>query len=190
MLVCPTSERRLFVANFHQMIGMVGRYWRLIRLTLTHRVDTVVSSETLLHFQMLHTQATEFVESLDEAGEKDREIAELARYRDAADRALFCLWEIMCELEQLELLVRLHEVGDDERPLFERIIDLTEANCDPRRFGTGVDAAEEMLFELEEPDLRYVLEQYVDRAGELRLAIDDARGALVQRPTYVEEIRP
>ena len=47
-----------------------------------------------------------------------------------------------------------------------------------------------MLFELEEPDLRYVLEQYVDRAGELRLAIDDARGALVQRPTYVEEIRP
>lgn len=189
-LVCPTSERRLFVANFHQMIGMVGRYWHLIRLTLTHRVDTVVSSETLLHFQMLHTQATEFVESLDEAGEKDREIAELARYRDAADRALFCLWEIMCELEQLELLVRLHEVGDDERPLFERIIDLTEANCDPRRFGTGVDAAEEMLFELEEPDLRYVLEQYVDRAGELRLAIDDARGALVQRPTYVEEIRP
>ena len=189
-LVCPTSERRLFVANFNQMIGMVGRYWGLVRLTLTHRVDTVVSSETLLHFQMLHTQASEFVESLGQGGEGDREIAELAHYRDAAERALFCLWEIMCELEQLELLVRLREVGDDERPLFERIIDLAEANCDPRRFGTGVDEAEELLFELDEPDLRYVLEQYVDRAGELRLAIDDAQGALVQKPAYVEEIRP
>ena len=34
-----------------------------------------------------------------------------------------------------------------------------------------------------------MLEQYVDRAGELRLAIDDAQGALVRRPTYVEEVR-
>ena len=189
-LVCPTSDRRLFAANVRQMFGMVARYWDLVRTTLTERVDTVVSSETLLHFQMLHSQASEFVEALGEPGaQDDREIAELARYRDAADRMLFCLWEIMCELEQLELLVRLREVGEGERATFEKIIDLAESHCEPERFGTGVDAAEELVFQLDEPDLRYVLEQYVDRAGELRLAIDDARGALVEKPSYLSEVR-
>lgn len=188
-LVCPTSDRRLFAANVRQMFDMVARYWELVRATLTHRVDTVVSSETLLHFQMVHSQAAGFVEELGARGEKDREIAELARYREAADRMLFCLWEIMCELEQLEFLVRLREVRPEERGVFERIVDLAEAHCEPERFGTGVEAARELLEDLAEPDLRYVIGQYVERAGELRAAIDDAQGALVEKPSYVDEVR-
>ena len=188
-LICPTSDRRLFVANMRQMLDMVRRSWELVRTTLDERVDTVVSSETLLHFQMVHSQAAGFVEELASAGEKNREIAALAQYHNAAERMLFCLWALMCELEQLELLVRLREVREDERKTFETIIDLAEANCEPERFGTNVDAAEELLFKLSGPDLRYVLQQYVDRAGELRLAIDDARGALVERPSYLDEIR-
>ena len=188
-LVCPTSDRRLFVANMRQMLDMVERSWELVRTTLDSRVDTVVTSETLLHFQMVHSRAAGFVESLGQEGEKNAEIAELTQYKDAAQRMLFCLWELMCELEQLELLVRLHEVREDERRTFERIIELAQANCAPERFGTSVDEAEELIFKLSEPDLRYVLQQYVDRAGELRLAIDDARGALVERPSYMDEIR-
>ena len=188
-LVFPTSDRRLFVANMRQMLDMVERSWELVRTTLDERVDTVVSSETLLHFQMVHSQAAGFVEELGAGGEKNPEIAELAQYRDAAERMLFCLWALMCELEQLELLVRLREVRDDERRVFEEIINLAVAHCEPERFGTGVDAAEELLFKLSEPDLRYVIEQYVDRAGELRLAIDDAEGALVERPSYMDEVR-
>ena len=42
---------------------------------------------------------------------------------------------------------------------------------------------------LSEPDLRYVLGQYIERAGELRRAIDDARGALVEKPSYLDEVR-
>ena len=187
--VLPTSDRRLFAADVRQLFAMVRRTWRLVRETLDDRVDTVVSSERLLHFQMVHTQANSLLESISAAGEKNAEIAEVARYGDAAERMLFCLWEIGCELEQLELLVRLGAVRDDEREAFRAIVSLAESHCDPRRFGTGVDEAEVMAMGLADPDLRYVLQQYVDRAGELRLAVDDARGALVERPSYLDEVR-
>ena len=188
-LVCPTSDRRLFVANVRQMFDMIERYWDLVRETLVGRVDTVVSSETLLHFQMVHTQAARFVEELGRDGEKDPEVVELARYRNAAERATFCLWEIMCELEQLELMVRLREVRPEEHRTFTKIVELAQSNCDPRRFGTGVADARGLVARLSEPDLRYVLGQYIERAGELRRAIDDARGALVEKPTYLDEVR-
>ena len=188
-LVCPTSDRRLFVANVRQMFDMIEHYWSLVRETLVGRVDTVVSSETLLHFQMVHSQAARFVEGLSNDGEKDPEVAEVARYRNAAERATFCLWEIMCELEQLELMVRLREVRPEEQRTFERIIELAQSNCDPRRFGTGVADARGLVARLSEPDLRYVLGQYIERAGELRRAIDDAEGALVEKPRYLDEVR-
>lgn len=188
-LVLPTSDRRLFAADVRQMFAMVARGWDLVRTTLDERVDTVVSSERLLHFQMVHTQANALLDAIDAGGEKNAEIAEVGRYRNAADRMLFCLWEIMCELEQLELLVRMGVVRREERRVFGRIVALAESRCKPERFGTGVDAAEELVMQLSDPDLRYVLQQYVDRAGELRLALDDARGALVARPSYLDEVR-
>ena len=188
-LVCPMSDRRLFVANVRQMISMVERSWGLVRATLVGRVDTVVSSEELLHFQMVHTQAARFIDALGSDAATDREIAELARYRNAAERALFCLWEIMGELEQLELMARLREVRPEEHEVLGQIIDLAEHNCDPLRFGRDVSDARELVSRLSEPDLRYVLGQYIERAGELRRAIDDAQGALVRKPAYLDEVR-
>ena len=188
-LVCPTSDRRLFLADVRQMFSMVERSWELVRATLVDRVDTVVSSERMLHFQMVHTQAARFIEALGEEGQRDREIAQMARYREAADRALFCLWEIMCELEQLELLVRLRRVRPSEQDVFEQIVDLAEAHCEPERFGRGVEEVRRLIAQLVDKDLRYVLEQYVERAGQLRHAIDDAQGSLVERPSYAEEVR-
>ena len=188
-LVLPTSDRRLFAADARQLFAMVRSDWDLVRRTLDERVDTVVSSERLLHFQMVHTQANALLDAISAAGEKNAEISEVARYRDAADRMLFCLWEIGCELEQLELLVRLGSVRPEERTLFGRVVDLAESRCDPERFGAGVDEAEGMIMGLADEDVRYVLQQYVDRAGELRLAVDDARGALVERPSYLDEVR-
>lgn len=188
-LVLPTSDRRLFAADARQLFAMVRSDWDLVRRTLDERVDTVVSSERLLHFQMVHTQANALLDAISAAGEKNAEISEVGRYRDAADRMLFCLWEIGCELEQLELLVRLGSVRPEERTLFGRVVDLAESRCDPERFGAGVDEAEGMIMGLADEDVRYVLQQYVDRAGELRLAVDDARGALVERPSYLDEVR-
>ena len=188
-LVLPTSDRRLLAADVRQLFAMVRSSWDLVRTTLYERVDTVVSSERLLHFQMVHTQANAVLDSISASGERTAEIAEVARYRDAADRMLFCLWEISCELEQLELMVRMGAVLPEERATFEKVVDLAEAHCDPERFGTGVDKAEELVFGLSDEDLRYVLQQYIDRAGELRLAVDEARGALVKRPRYLDEVR-
>ena len=188
-LVLPTSDRRLLAADVRQLFAMVRSSWDLVRTTLYERVDTVVSSERLLHFQMVHTQANAVLDSISASGERNAEIAEVTRYRDAADRMLFCLWEISCELEQLELMVRMGAVLSEERTTFEKIVDLAEAHCDPERFGTGVDKAEELVFGLSDEDLRYVLQQYIDRAGELRLAVDEARGALVKRPRYLDEVR-
>ena len=168
---------------------MVRSSWDLVRTTLYERVDTVVSSERLLHFQMVHTQANAVLDSISASGERTAEIAEVTRYRDAADRMLFCLWKISCELEQLELMVRMGAVLPEEQATFEKVVDLAEAHCDPERFGTGVDKAEELVFGLSDEDLRYVLQQYIDRAGELRLAVDEARGALVKRPRYLDEVR-
>ena len=188
-LVLPTSDRRLLAADVRQLFAMVRSSWDLVRTTLYERVDTVVSSERLLHFQMVHTQANAVLDSISASGERNAEIAEVTRYRDAADRMLFCLWEISCELEQLELMVRMGAVLSEERATFEKVVDLAEAHCDPERFGTGVDKAEELVFGLSDEDLRYVLQQYIDRAGELRLAVDEARGALVKRPRYLDEVR-
>lgn len=188
-LVLPTSDRRLLAADVRQLFAMVRSSWDLVRTTLYERVDTVVSSERLLHFQMVHTQANAVLDSISASGERTAEIAEVTRYRDAADRMLFCLWEISCELEQLELMVRMGAVLPEERATFEKIVDLAEAHCDPERFGTGVDKVEELVFGLSDEDLRYVLQQYIDRAGELRLAVDEARGALVKRPRYLDEVR-
>ena len=188
-LVLPTSDRRLLAADVRQLFAMVRSSWDLVRTTLYGRVDTVVSSERLLHFQMVHTQANAVLDSISTSGERTAEIAEVTRYRDAADRMLFCLWEISCELEQLELMVRMGAVLPEERATFEKVVDLAEAHCDPERFGTGVDKAEELVFGLSDEDLRYVLQQYIDRAGELRLAVDEARGALVKRPRYLDEVR-
>lgn len=188
-LVLPTSDRRLLAADVRQLFAMVRSSWDLVRTTLYERVDTVVSSERLLHFQMVHTQANAVLDSISASGERNAEIAEVTRYRDAADRMLFCLWEISCELEQLELMVRMGAVLPEERATFEKVVDLAEAHCDPERFGTGVDKAEELVFGLSDEDLRYVLQQYIDRAGELRLAVDEARGALVKRPRYLDEVR-
>lgn len=188
-LVLPTSDRRLFAADVRQMFAMVARGWELVRTTLDERVDTVVSSERLLHFQMVHTQAGALLDAISAGGEKNAEIAEVARYRDAADRMLFCLWEIMCELEQLELLVRLGEVADGERDAFAAIAELAEMNCEPERFGTSVNVVMPLIEELGSEDLRYVLRQYVRQAQGLRLAIDEARGALVRRPSYLSEVR-
>ncbi|MBM6676115.1 FUSC family protein [Olsenella uli] len=188
-LVLPTSDRRLFAADVRQLFAMVRRSWGLVRTTLDERVDTVVSSERLLHFQMLHTQANALLDAISASGEKNAEIAEVARYRDAADRMLFCLWELECELEQLELLVRLGAVGPTERDAFRAVVDLAEARCDPERFGTGVGEAGALIGRLGDEDVRYVLRQYVERAGELRRAVDDARGTLVRRPTYLDELR-
>ncbi len=188
-LVLPTSDRRLLAADVRQLFAMVRSSWDLVRTTLYERVDTVVSSERLLHFQMVHTQANAVLDSISTSGERTAEIAEVTRYRDAADRMLFCLWEISCELEQLELMVRMGAVLPEERATFEKVVDLAEAHCDPERFGTGVDKAEELVFGLSDEDLRYVLQQYIDRAGELRLAVDEARGALVKRPRYLDEVR-
>lgn len=188
-LVLPTSDRRLLAADVLQLFAMVRSSWDLVRTTLYERVDTVVSSERLLHFQMVHTQANAVLDSISASGERNAEIAEVTRYRDAADRMLFCLWEISCELEQLELMVRMGAVLPEEQATFEKVVDLAEAHCDPERFGTGVDKAEELVFGLSDEDLRYVLQQYIDRAGELRLAVDEARGALVKRPRYLDEVR-
>ena len=188
-LVLPTSDRRLFAADVRQLFSMVRRGWDLVRTTLDERVDTVVSSERLLHFQMVHTQAVELLDAISAAGEKNAEIAEVARYKDAAERMLFCLWEISCELEQLELLVRLGAVRDSEREAFVAIVKLAEMNCDPERFGTSVNVVTPLIMDLKSEDLRYVLRQYVDRARELRRAVDEARGALVERPRYLDEVR-
>ncbi len=188
-LVLPTSDRRLFAADVRQLFAMVRRSWGLVRQTLDEPVDTVVSSERLLHFQMVHTQANALLDAISAAGEKNAELADVARYREAADRMLFCLWEIGSELEQLELLVRLGAVGEDDRATFERVASLAEARCDPGRFGTGVDEAEGLIARLSDEDVRYVLRQYVSCAGELRRAVDDARRALVARPRYLDEVR-
>ena len=188
-LVLPMSDRRLFAADVRQLFSMVRSGWSLVRETLEARADTVVTSERLLHFQMVHTQANALLDAITAAGEKNAEIAEVARYRDAVDRMLFCLWEIGCELEQLELLVRLGAVRPEERGVLEQIIDLAEANCDPERFGTGVDEAEALAFHLADSDLRYVLQQYVDRAGRSCASLDDARGALVERPELPGRVR-
>lgn len=188
-LVCPTSDRRLFVANVRQMLGIVERYWDLVHATLVGRVDTVVSSETLLHFQMVHTQAARYVEDLERGAATDPEVAGVARYRNAAERTVSCLWEVMCELEQLELAVRLREVRPEETETFERIIDIAREGCDPQHFGRGLADVRRLIARLSEPDLRYVLGRYVECSERLRRAIDMGQGALVEKPSYLDEIR-
>ena len=182
-LVVPTSDRTLFLANVRQLFGMVERYWELIRKSLHERMDAAAPCEALLHFQMVHTQAAHYIEGLPVSTEQER------GYKLATQHVLFCLWELICELEQLELLVRMGDIDEAEYAnleLFERI---ASDCCQPFAYDKRMGPAEDLLDRFQEEDVRYVLQQYLLRAKWLADALEKARGLIGEKPSYVEEVR-
>ena len=134
-LVLPTSDRRLFAADVRQLFAMVRRSWwpRAPDAGRARGHRGLLGAAAALP-DGAHAGKRAARRDF-RSGEKNAELADVARYREAADRMLFCLWEIGSELEQLELLVRLGAVGEDDRATFERVASLAEARCDPGRFG-------------------------------------------------------
>ena len=181
--VVPTSDRRLFLANAHQLFDLIERYWGLLRTSLTSDVDVAASSEALLHFQMVHGRAAAYLRSLPEGDEAGR------RVKHAARRVLFCLWELMSELEQLGMLIRSGEVSEAEYENLGLFMVVAENHCVPFTYDERMRPAELLADAFAEEDLRYVLGQYLERARALAAALKDARELIGERPRYVEEIR-
>ena len=177
-MVCPTSETVLFRANVRLMLSMFERSWELLRKSLRNGVEAAVTVEALLHFQMVHLQASEFA----------RKIAD-AKEREAVERALFYMWELACELEQLELLVRLEELDDAEKDALDRFAVVAERHCDPFRFTPEMEGLAALAQDIRHEDVRYVLGQYLHQSIHLADALEAAPDEMVERPAYFEEVR-
>lgn len=181
-LVMPTSDRTLFLANVHELFSLLERYWGLLRRSLDGSVDAVTSSEALLHIQMVHTQAAVYARKLPEATPAER--AE----KQATRRVLFCLWELVCELEQLGFLIRVDAVGAGELAALDRFMETAEVCSNPFVVDARLEAAARAIDRFEEEDLRYLLAQYMKRARTLAAALDRAKVTTQGRPTYAEEV--
>lgn len=181
-LVMPTSDRTLFLANVHELFSLLERYWGLLRRSLDGSVDAVTSSEALLHIQMVHTQAATYARTLPEATPEER--AE----KRATRRVLFCLWELVCELEQLGFLIRLDAIDRGELTNLDRFMETAEVCSNPFVVDARLEAAARGIDRFAEEDLRYLLNQYLKRARTLAGALERARETTAGRPTYAEEV--
>lgn len=182
-VVVPTSDRTLFLANVRQLFSLLERYWELLRKSVHADVDVTASSEALLHFQMVHSQAAAYARGLPERTDAQR------RVKAATRRALFCLWELACELEQLGLLIRTGEVEAAAFENLELFMVVAENHCVPFAYDERMKPAEQLASRFADEDLRYVLEQYLRRARSLAEALDEARDLIGERPSYMEEVR-
>lgn len=181
-LVLPTSDRTLFLANVHELFSLLERYWGLLRRSLDGSVDAVTASEALLHIQMVHSQAVAYARTLPEGSAEERE------NKQATRRVLFCLWELVCELEQLGFLLRVGAVDTREYPELDRFMAVAEACSNPFAVDARLAAAASRIGVFAEDDVRYLLTQYLRRARTLADALTRARETTSGRPTYREEI--
>ncbi|HIU04605.1 MAG TPA: FUSC family protein [Candidatus Coprousia avicola] len=181
-LVLPTSDRTLFLANVHELFSLLERYWGLLRRSLDGSVDAVTASEALLHIQMVHSQAVAYARTLPEGSAEERE------NKQATRRVLFCLWELVCELEQLGFLLRVGAVDTGEYPELDRFMAVAEACSNPFAVDERLAAAASRIGVFAEDDVRYLLTQYLRRARTLADALTRARETTSGRPTYREEI--
>lgn len=181
-LVMPTSDRTLFLANVHELFSLLERYWGLMRKSLDGSIDAVTSSEALLHIQMVHTQAAAYVQELPEGTDGER--AE----KRATRRVLFCLWELVCELEQLGFLIRLDAIDEGELAALDRFMEAAEASSNPFVVDERLEYAGVIIAGFQEDDVRYLLGQYLKRARVLAAALDRARETTAGRPDYRTEV--
>lgn len=181
-LVMPTSDRTLFLANVHELFSLLERYWGLLRQSLNGSVDAVTSSEALLHIQMVHSQATAYVNKLPDATPEEH------AQKRATARVLFCVWELVCELEQLGFLIRLDAIDEGEFTKLDRFMETAEVCSNPFVVDARLEAAARGIARFEEDDLRYLLAQYVKRARTLADALERAKETTEGRPTYAQEV--
>ena len=182
LLIMPTSDHTLFLANVHELFSLLERYWGLLRRSLDGSIDAVTSSEALLHIQMVHTQATAYARTLPEATSQERS------QKRATRRVLFCLWELVCELEQLGFLIRVQAIDEREYRQLDRFMEVAEACSNPFVVDARLDAAASLIDRFAEDDVRYLLYQYMRRARVLAAALEQARETTAGRPTYREEV--
>ena len=181
-LVLPTSDRTLFLANVHELFSLLERYWGLLRRSLDGSVDAVTSSEALLHIQMVHSQATAYARTLPEGTADER------REKQATRRVLFCLWELVCELEQLGFLIGFGAIDKAEYPELDRFMERAEECSNSFTVDGRLEAAASYISRFKEDDVRYILQQYVRRARVLAGALAQARQITSGRPTYRQEV--
>ena len=177
-MVCPTSQAVLFRANVRLMLGMFERSWALVRKSLREAIEPAVTVEALLHFQMVHLQACDFAKTIDDP-----------RERAAVERALFYMWELACELEQLELLVRIDDLDEDEKRLIDRFAEVAEGHCSPFRFTPAMEELAPVAQGVRHDDVRYVLGQYLHQSIHLADALDEAPDEMIERPAYLDEVK-
>ena len=181
-LVVPTSDRRLFLANMRQLFDLIDGYWEIVRLSLREPMEVAVPCEALLHFQMVHGQAAHYAQGLPDSTPEERGL------KDAANHALFCAWELVCELEQLELLVLSEDVSENEKADLDRFAVIAARYSTPFAYSHHMGPAERIVEKFSNEDVRFVLRQYLRRSRALTEARIAGRKLIGEKVTYADEI--
>ena len=147
--VLPSRRETLFYNNIDELQRLLARYCGVIRHSLYGQGMFFSSSEILACFHMVYQQAKAYIRASD--GAMDREL-----WR----RLMLTLWHMCSELEELAYLVHVGAVREEEYEAF-----LAQLDAIQRHIRDGAQDVPTVAYA--EPDVTYVVDQYVKSARKL-----------------------
>ena len=151
----PMRKETQFRYNFKALFRLNNSYWDIIRDGLSKETRLSVSNEILTHFHMIYQECAAYIQ-------KDKSLP----FREDREAVLLKLWHMFSELEQMHFLVRTKSILQEERKALIHLIDAIQEELYPIISYENFPAIRGEL-RYEEPEVVYVLEQYLKHAESL-----------------------
>ena len=151
----PMRKETQFRYNFKALFRLNNSYWDIIRDGLSKETRLSVSNEILTYFHMIYQECAAYIQ-------KNKSLP----FREDREAVLLKLWHMFSELEQMHFLVRTKSILREERKALIHLIDAIQEELYPIISYENFPAIRGEL-RYEEPEVVYVLEQYLKHAESL-----------------------
>ena len=151
----PMRKETQFRYNFKALFRLNNSYWDIIRDGLSKETRLSVSNEILTYFHMIYQECAAYIQ-------KNKSLP----FREDREAVLLKLWHMFSELEQMHFLVRTKSILQEERKALIHLIDAIQEELYPIISYENFPAIRGEL-RYEEPEVVYVLEQYLKHAESL-----------------------
>ena len=151
----PMRKETQFRYNFKALFRLNNSYWDIIRDGLSKETRLSVSNEILTYFHMIYQECAAYIQ-------KNKSLP----FREDREAVLLKLWHMFSELEQMHFLVRTKSILQEERKALIHLIDAIQEELYPIISYENFPVIRGEL-RYEEPEVVYVLEQYLKHAESL-----------------------
>ncbi len=151
----PMKKDTQFRYNLKALFRLNNSYWDIIRQGTRAETSLSVSNEILTYFHMLYQEC---------AGYLTKETG--LPYRESLRMVLLNLWHMFSELEQIHFLVRTKSIRPEEQKPFLHLIDAIQEELYPIISAENFPVIRREI-RYQEPEVTYVLNQYLDHAKKL-----------------------